>query len=446
MKLISQQGKKIGVIGLGITGNSVFDALQNIASTIVCWDDSEANRIKFKALYGDSYLHNIDHNIWLNLDKIVVSPGIPNSHPIFAFIKKHNLLISSDIQLFLEENINSKIIAITGTNGKSTTTSLISHILKANSLNYFLGGNIGNPVLTLPAHANGYVLELSSFQIELLPDFNPDIVVLLNITPDHLDRHGNFIEYCRVKAKALKGEGIKIIGIDSLGSKERYLNLKDAGDTKLIPISTYVDYSGVSCQADKIVDKFFNNQVYPISKLNSLLGKHNQENIAASFSVCRCLGLMPSEILPHFESFQGLKHRMQYLGKKNNISYYNDSKATNVVSAVCSLVALENTLWLAGGILKEDSLNSLDPAILNNVLKVYLFGESQEVFVRYLKNRTEYEVCSTMQEAFTKANQYALLSEQDVNILLAPACSSFDQFNNFEDRGNQFIELYEQQK
>ncbi|GAB4167737.1 MAG: UDP-N-acetylmuramoyl-L-alanine--D-glutamate ligase [Rickettsiaceae bacterium] len=442
MKLTSQAGKKIGIFGLGLTGHSTYEALKGVAETVVCWDDSASNRQVFSSEYGNECLKDLSHNVWTTLDKIIISPGVPSSHEVFLLAKGYNILISSDIQLFLEQNPNSKIVAVTGTNGKSTTVALIGHILRENELDYHIGGNIGLPALRLPENAQGYVLELSSFQLDLLDRFNPDIAVLLNITPDHLDRHGTFEKYCQAKFKAFQGDGIKVIGIDNDKSKEFYTHLKIYGDEKVIPISSNLYRHGISCDQHQIVDRFFNRGSYGLRKLNNLPGAHNRENIAASFAVCRALGLMPKEIIEHLLTFKGLAHRMQYLGTKDGISYYNDSKATNATSALCSLSALDNIFWLAGGIFKEDTLLPIAPA-LKNIKKAYLFGQSKMIFAEYLKNKVEYELCTNMEEAFQKATSDALLIHSKANILLAPACASFDQFKNFEDRGNQFIKLYD---
>jgi UDP-N-acetylmuramoylalanine--D-glutamate ligase len=448
MILNKQKGKKIGIFGLGLTGISSFRALKDLADTIVCWDDSEKNRDNFINEYGSKYIFGLSNNIWINLDKIIVSPGVAKSHKVFSLSKQYNILISSDIQLFLEENKNAKIIAVTGTNGKSTTTSLIGHILRQNGLNYHVGGNIGLPVLDLPQNTNnkeieGYVLELSSFQLDLLNEFNPDIAVLLNITPDHLDRHGSFAEYCNAKFKAFKGDGIKIIGIDSKASAEFCNYLKSTNDKKVIAIGPHSSTYDISCSSELIIDKFFNMEQYKLPALNNLPGPHNQENIAASFAVCRSLGLMPSQIIHPVPNFKGLKHRMQNLGTKKGISYYNDSKATNATSSAYALASLDNIFWLAGGIFKEESLLPVAKE-LKNVKKAYLFGQSKMTFVDYLTDKIECELCQTMEEAFHKATTDALKASSGVNILLSPACSSFDQFNNFEDRGNQFIKLYDE--
>ncbi len=247
MKLISQLNLKIGIFGLGSTGKSVCQALQGIAGLIVAWDDSEKNRIDFSDQFNMNSLVDINDDVWTILDKIIISPGVPPTHPIFLLAKNHNIIISSDIQLFIDENKQSKIIVVTGTNGKSTTTSLIGHILKENNYDYHIGGNVGIPVLKLPFNAKGYILELSSFQLDLLQDFNPDIIVLLNITPDHLDRYGNFESYCASKFRAFNGDGIKIIGIDGSILRDFYFNLRAKFGHKVISISTQSSRYGIVC-------------------------------------------------------------------------------------------------------------------------------------------------------------------------------------------------------
>ena len=438
----SLKNKKIGIVGLGITGLSIYSDIKHYTNSIICWEDSEKNRKLFE---NQDILFDLSNKQWQSLNIVFISPGIPNNHKIFMLAKKHKLLISSDIELFLHHNPNSKIIAITGTNGKSTTTALIGHILKHSGYDFPVGGNIGKPALSLPKNKPGYVLELSSFQLDLISFLNPTISVLLNITPDHLDRHGTFDEYCKAKMRVLHGDGIKIIGTNTKTCIEIYDELVKSGEKNIIAISTddiseNKKNNTLSCTKHSINDKFYDNCSYIIPELQQLTGRHNQENIAASYAVCRSLGLKPSDIIEKLASFEGLKHRMQYLGSKNNITYYNDSKATNVNAAACSLSSMQNIFWLAGGVFKEKNLNALEN-YWSNIKKAYLFGKSSLLFVEYLKDKIDFEVFNTMQEAFYKANIEAKSTEVQANIILAPACASFDQFNNFEDRGNKFIDL-----
>ncbi|RTK93664.1 MAG: UDP-N-acetylmuramoyl-L-alanine--D-glutamate ligase [Rickettsiales bacterium] len=391
MKLISQAKQKIGIFGLGLTGQSVYEALLNIADLIICWDDSEKNRNAFSDNYNQNDLVDITCKSWLELDKIVISPGVPHIHPIFLLAKNHNILISSDIQLFLEENKNSKIVAITGTNGKSTTTALVGHLLKSNNYDYHVGGNIGVPILQLPVNAQGYILELSSFQLDLLYNFNPDIAVLLNITPDHFDRYANFEAYVASKFKVFNGDGVKIISIDTPILKDFYFNLKAKYDKKVISISTNPSRYGIVCTSHTIKDNVVDKKKYDIPIFDNLLGNHNLENIAAAFAVCKMLGLTSQQIIRNLGNFQGLKHRMQYLGKKNHIKYYNDSKATNATSAAVALNTLSNIYWLAGGIFKEESFAPIDHG-LASINRAYLFGKDKMLFAEYLENKVKYDL------------------------------------------------------
>lgn len=431
------ENKKIGVFGLGVTGESIYSEIIKQTSNIVCWDDSTKNRSLFTE---QDNLLNITDNKWKSLDIIFISPGIPNNHQIFLLARTSNILILSDIELFLYNNIDSKIIVITGTNGKSTTTALIGHILNNSGFDFPIGGNIGLPVLSLPKHKVGYILELSSFQLDLIKYIDPTISVLLNITPDHLDRHGTFEKYCEAKKKAIQGDGIKIISTDNEITFGIYNKLIKNGEKKAIAISTCKNKNTVSCTTESLNDDFYDASTYNLPALPNLPGIHNQENIAASYTVCRSLGMKPQEIIEQLKSFKGLKHRMQNVGSKDNITYYNDSKATNANSASSSISSIKNIFWLAGGIFKEKNLNPLKKS-LSNVRKAYLFGENKLLFSEYLKNKVDFEMFDTMQEAFAQAYVDAKQSKEVLNILLAPACASFDQFKNFEDRGNQFIDL-----
>lgn len=444
MKLYKQKGKKIGIIGLGSTGISVFEAAQDIVYSVICWDDSAMGRDSFSKKYNICHIKEIQDKEWLDLDLIVISPGIASNHPAFLLAKEHNIAISSDIGLFLEENKNSKIIAITGTNGKSTTTALIGHIFKENGYDYHIGGNIGLPCLNLPANAEGYVLELSSFQLDLLDNFNPDIAILLNVTPDHLDRYKNVEEYYKAKMKIFQNTGFKIISTTTIALIQLYANSKKHDTNKLIEFSaTILLDKGISCYENKIIDNFFNKQTYNLLENNHLIGSHNDENVAAAFAACRASGVAPEAIINAVASFKGLNHRMQYLGNKNNIRYYNDSKATNTTSAAASLSSLNNIFWLAGGIFKETTLSTLD-TIIKNIKKAYLFGQDKGIFASYLaEKKIQHLICDDMKEAFLAAQFDANLEKELSTILLAPACASLDQFKNFEDRGNQFIKLYD---
>jgi UDP-N-acetylmuramoylalanine--D-glutamate ligase len=446
MQLRLQKGKRIGIFGLGLTGISVYEALSGIAGKILCYDDSEKNTKQFAAKFGNDNILPLTDESWKKLDKLIISPGIPRTHPVFLFAEEHNIQISSDIELFYEENFDSEFIVITGTNGKSTTTALVSHILQEAGLDYFTGGNIGVPVLSLPHGKKGYVLELSSFQIDLLVNFEPKITALLNITPDHLDHHGSFEEYAKVKSSILLRGGTRVISVDSQITAEIFRKLRNIGESNLIATSSINEIKeGLSFFDKTLTDNFFDKKQYSGVVNPGLLGRHNQENIVAGFAICRALGVTGEQIISSTISFKGLDHRMQYVGAKKGINFYNDSKATNASAAASSMGSLENILWLAGGRFKEKTLAPLD-GVIGNITKAYLFGESKDIFADYLENKVTYQICNTMEEAFNSALRDAQDLTGERNMLLAPAASSQDQFKNFEERGRIFTELVAQVK
>jgi len=433
--------KKYGIFGLALTGQSVYRYLNN-SDNIICWDDSEKSRNNFSEKYAHCKLVPFTEDSWKTVDEIIIAPGVPHSHVIFSIAKKYNIKISSDVEIFLQAHQGKSIIAITGTNGKSTTTALIHHLLNECGLHYAMGGNIGIPLLDLP-DAQGYVLELSSFQLDLLAEMPFAISVLLNLTPDHLDRYSSCADYYASKVRIFQNDGIKIIGIDTTDSAQ-YYNIHKNID--FIPVASQATESGekaIICTTNKIIDDYFSKDIYPLPVMHNLIGSHNQLNIAAAIAVCSALDIDQTLAIKYLPDFKPLEHRMEYLGQKNGIKYYNDSKATNINSTACALSSFDNIYWLAGGIFKEKSLGELD-AYLHNIRVAYLFGRDSKIFANYLADKIECKTFNNMTEAFAQAN----IDAEKVNlegsvILLSPACSSFDQFNNFQDRGNNFRKLYD---
>ncbi len=446
MPLSKQTGKKIGIFGLGLTGTSVYKSLVTRVTELICYDDSKVNIEKFIKEFGSSYVLSINNQKWKTLDKIVISPGIPHSHQIFQIALENKIPVTSDIELFIEENPSSEFIFITGTNGKSTVTALTGRILLKAGLDYHIGGNIGKAVMSLPYHRKGYVFEVSSFQIELLTNIDAKISVITNITPDHLDRYKNVEEYAQVKQKILTPNSLKIIGINSHISQDIYHNLKKAYSSKLIPISNSNKIEGgIFCDNNYLYDNTENDKIsLSLPALPHLQGVHNKENIAIVYAICKSLSVSTFFIIKALESFSGLEHRMQYIGSYKNINFYNDSKATNISSALASLSAFNNIIWFAGGKFKEENLDELKP-ILKNIKKAYFFGESKNLFAEFLDrvspSKPKYEICENLEEAFNKAIEYSIKTSAQLNFLLAPACASYDQFKNFEERGMVFVKL-----
>jgi UDP-N-acetylmuramoylalanine--D-glutamate ligase len=449
IELTKEKGKNVGIFGLARTGISSYEALLPFAN-LVCFDDTESNRIDFAKKFTDKDLKSIDDQAWTKLDYIIFSPGVPlrfpKPHPLVDIAHHHKIPLISDIELLYRANPNAKYVAITGTNGKSTTTALIAHIMGGQ---FGVGGNIGASALSLE-QKDGYVLEMSSYQLDLLHKMKPNVSVLLNITPDHIDRHGSLNGYIEAKKRIWrnmgKGDSL-VIGVDNDITRSIYDELKGKVAFDLVPISAH----------DMIPDLPYNK---------SLLGLHNRENIAAGYAVARILGKSHEEILIRVATFGGLAHRMQFVGaialppscltrrspkvlgsspkglfEGSTISFYNDSKATNAEAASKSLASLENIYWLAGGVPKEGGIESLAP-LFDRIKKAYLFGQAKNQFAKTLGGKVDYVICETMEEAFGLAANDARASGSPANVLLAPACASFDQFESFEHRGDKFIELY----
>lgn len=441
MTISNYKDLNIGILGLGKTGISVFKFLQNNNRSIICYDDNNVNCDNFSAQFGENYIANLEDDAWTKCNKIIISPGIPRLHKIFDIAKKYDINIASDMELFLQNNPSAELVLITGTNGKSTTTALVGHILQQNGYDFIVGGNIGIPVLDLPQGKAGYVLELSSFQLELLGALEAKVSVITNITPDHLDRHGTMEEYIRIKKKILMHEGFKVLGIDNEITADIYNNLKTSEPEKVIGFSAMRNHDEViSCIQNIINDDFFDQKKYTMPETASLVGLHNAQNISASFAVCRALGVQGDDIIRSILTFPGLEHRMQFIQKIGQISVYNDSKATNTDSAKASLSSLKNIFWLVGGVFKEEEF-ILGDNELKNIRKAYIFGKDKEIFVKYLTGKKEYIIAQDMENALQEAYKDAITFNGECNILLAPACASFDQFKSYEDRGNQFVKF-----
>lgn len=423
IRLTEEKGKNVGIFGLARTGIATYESLHGIAK-LFCWDDKEQNRKNFAAVYGFDDLHNINSEAWKSLDYIVLSPGVPlyfpKPHPVVQMANLHKIPIVSDIELLYRVKKDVKYVGVTGTNGKSTTTSLIAHIM---GNGFAACGNIGISPLGIAAK-NGYALELSSYQLDLLSSLKLNVAVLLNITPDHLDRHNTMESYIEAKKRIWRNmaEGdVLVIGVDNDITARIYEEIKGRVPFEIMPISI----------RDKI-DGLPHNQ--------SLLGRHNLENVVASYSAAKALGKSHEEIMKRMATFVGLPHRMQFICSKGNVSFYNDSKATNAEAASKSLEALENIYWLAGGQSKEGGISSLTP-LFGRVKKAYLFGQAREEFARTLDGKVENVLRGTMAECFALALDDAVSSGVEANILLAPACASFDQFQSFEHRGDEFIRM-----
>lgn len=439
------EAKKIGVFGLSVTGMAAYAAICDIVSEILVWDDKAANREEFALKFGDSSLLAISNIRWQSLDQIILSPGIPLTHEIRKIANQHEIEITSDIDVLFRECNTAKFIGITGTNGKSTTTELIYHILKNSDYDFAIGGNIGIPALALPTDKKGYVLELSSFQLDLTKTFRASLAILLNITSDHLDRYKTIEQYSQAKEKILNllsPDGFGIVGVDNHITEVIFKKFSE-NNPNIIPISsTQIVAKGVSVIGNKIHDNVYESVIFDLPENKSLQGDHNKENIAASIAVCRILGMQYQKILDSIKSFKGLPHRAEYIGNHRNVNFYNDSKATNAEAASKSISFLDNIYWLAGGIAKEGGIQDLS-SLFNKIKKAYLFGQGKNQFAESLEGKVQFKLYDNLNDAFAEACLDALNNEATIkNVLLAPAAASTDQFKNFEHRGETFKQLY----
>lgn len=441
---------KYGVFGLGISGLSTISFLTSRKEEFIAWDDSSDNREKLVQKDLKDHLKPLDDSVWTEIKTLILSPGIPLyfpiPHPVVSIANKHNIEIICDIELFYRTFKNNTYIGVTGTNGKSTTVSLISHILNENKIPYVLGGNIGKPILSCtPSESDIIVIELSSFQIDLLKNTKFDIAVLLNITQDHLDRHGSMENYINTKYKIFSRQQKKdtaIICIDNENTKNLSTKLKKNSNANLIEISTEkMVNDGVSILSNILYKK--NYKILELELPHSLQGQHNKENIAASYSaVHSCTKLSDKEILNSLSTFEGLKHRMEYIGEKDDIKFINDSKATNFESAEKALKTFENIYWIAGGIKKEGGIDKILP-FKDKLSHVFLIGSSEESFAKTLKKFSiPHTLSHSLENAFNQAIGLAKKNnEKGKTILLSPAAASMDQWKNFEERGYYFIKL-----
>lgn len=397
--------------------------------------------------------------------KIIFSPGIPlyypSRHKVLEVCQKYQIKLICDIELFYQlNNQQNKFIGITGTNGKSTTTALIGFILEQLKNNVAVGGNIGTACFELPQNKNNcYVFEISSYQLDLMNQTKFDIANLTNITPDHLDRHGSMANYIEAKKRIFANQTDKdfaIINLDNSLTQNIFEEFKNNSNFKATLIATSLQSivsNGVSIINNQLYNSINNEQIcLPISS-KFLYGNHNYQNIALAFASVYCYYLknnfnnfnateISQAIITAIENFKGLDHRLQIVREHNNIRFINDSKATNADSTINALRAFDNIFWILGGKPKDGGIDTLTP-YFNKVIKAYLIGEASDQFAEFLqKNNVNFEKCNDLKNAFSKSLSDAKnnsLSQK--NILLSPACASFDQWKNFEERGDFFCKL-----
>ena len=447
IEVASFADRPVAVMGLARSGLAAAAALKAGGADVRAWDDAEAGRAAARARgLAVTDLSDCD---WSVMAALVLSPGIPHTfpkpHPVAAAAIAAGCAIICDIDLLARAVPDAGYIGITGTNGKSTTTALIGHILKRAGRAVEVGGNIGLPVLDLAKLGSDgtYVLELSSYQLERIPSVALDIAVLLNITPDHLDRHGSMEGY--VAAKRLIFDrtaeaATAIVSLEDPTSRGIAMELMMGNRHRIVPISTLARAAGgIFVDRGALIDDMDRAGVRAVdlATLPTLQGRHNWQNAAAAYAVARTLGIEIETIAAAMRDFPGLPHRQEKIRTIGRVAYINDSKATNTDSAAQALATFERIYWLAGGVFKEESLGAVTQ-FLPHVREAFLFGESTPKFASWLKGQVLVSECDTMNEALARAHDTAQKSRDGGVVLLSPACASFDQFRDYEDRGGQF--------
>ena len=447
-------GRDVAVYGLGRTGLSAAKALAAGGARVHAWDDGEAARAQAEA--AGINVSDINKRDWQRFAALVLSPGIPfrfpQPHRLVRMAEMMNVPVVGDMELFaravqaLPEKGRPKVVGITGTNGKSTTTALIGHILKEAGRDVRVGGNIGTGVLDMaPLNANAvYVLELSSYQLDLVESLRCDVAVFLNISPDHLDRHGGMDGYVAAKKRLFanqRSRDVAIIGIDDPNSQSMAMGRQRPGEARVIQISSEFGLArGVSAVDGHLYDSTGGQaiRVGNLAEAKALPGRHNHQNAAAAYAACHALGIAPGRIMAAIRSFPGLPHRMELVGEIDGVRFINDSKATNAQAAEQALKTWPKVHWIAGGVPKADGIDPLAPWF-DRIEQAYLIGESEAAFAKTLKDKVPTVKCGTL-EAATQAAFDAAKASGDANpiVLLSPACASFDQFKDFEARGDAF--------
>ena len=449
--LHSLSGKTVAVMGLGKSGLATARALTKGGATVRVWDDN-ANGRDAAAREGFT-VTDLSDTVWDGVDALILSPGIPlthpSPHPVAASALAAGTPIIGDIELLAREQTNAHFIGITGTNGKSTTTALIGHIFATAKRPAQTGGNLGVPALDLDAlGANGsFILEMSSFQLDLTDTLKFDIAVLLNISPDHIDRHGDFDGYIAAKKRIFAGmdsNGIAIVGIDDPKALAIFEELRASNGPNVIPISAANTPSGGVYAKDGILYDALSGDadaVMSLIDIKTLPGRHNHQNAAAAYAAARSAGIAVDAIIKGLRTYPGLPHRQQIIAEIGGVRYVNDSKATNPDATANALASYKSIYWIAGGLGKDGGLDQLSP-YLPHVQHAFLIGAAADEIHAAIDGKTPHDMSGDLDTALRAAHAMAQRDSGDNKVvLLSPACASYDQFPNFEARGDAFAAI-----
>jgi UDP-N-acetylmuramoylalanine--D-glutamate ligase len=454
-------GQKVAVFGLGGSGLVSASALLAGGADVVGYDDDMQSVAKAAgAGIPTADLRGID---WSKITALVLAPGVPLTHPAthwsVRLAQKARVAVIGDIELFCRERRrlapDAPFVAVTGTNGKSTTTALIAHLAASAGVDAQLGGNIGTAILSLepPAAGRVHVIECSSYQIDLAPSLDPSVGILINLSADHLDRHGTMEHYAAVKQRLVAGvpeTGTAVVGVDDEWCQRIASRLAQSGK-RLVRVSVrhaladgfYVEHERIirAPPSPSLVGEGGEGAIAEIGGIGSLRGLHNAQNAACAAAAALALGLDPAAIQAGLRSFPGLAHRMEEVGRRGAVLFVNDSKATNADSATQALACFNDIFWIAGGKPKIGGIESLRQ-FFSRIRKAYLIGEAADEFASTLADAVPYEIAATLDKAVAAAARDAEASSaSEPVVLLSPACASFDQYRNFEIRGDAFRAL-----
>jgi UDP-N-acetylmuramoylalanine--D-glutamate ligase len=446
-------GRKVAVFGLGGSGLASASALLAGGADVIGWDDNAETAARAAAAgIPTADLRQAD---WSRIAALVLAPGVPLTHPaphwVAGLARAAAVEVIGDIELFCRERRrtapDAPFIAVTGTNGKSTTTALTAHLLATAGHDTQVGGNIGTAVLSLepPRTGRAHVIEVSSYQIDLSPSLDPSLGILLNVTEDHLDRHGTLAHYAAVKerlAAGVQAQGTAIVGVDDNWCQAAADRIERAGK-QVVRVSVRRPLAdGIYVESERIMRASGGSatEIARLGQIGSLRGLHNAQNAACAAGAALALGLAPDLIQKGLRSFPGLAHRMEEVGRMGKVLFVNDSKATNADSAAQALACFGDIFWIAGGKPKTGGLSTLR-GFFPRIRKAYLIGEAAAGFAAELEGRVPNVVAGTLERAVALAARDAeAAGAGEPVVLLSPACASFDQFRNFEVRGDAFRE------
>jgi UDP-N-acetylmuramoylalanine--D-glutamate ligase len=447
-------GRTVAVFGLGGSGLASCQALRAGGANVVAGDDG-IDRLAQAAQAGfaTADLRTVS---WANFAALILTPGAPLTHPAphwsVLMAREAGVEVIGDIELFCRERRryapDAPFVAITGTNGKSTTTALIAHLMRVAGYDTQMGGNIGTAILSLepPRMGRVHVIEMSSYQIDLTPSLDPTVGILLNVSEDHIDRHGTLENYAAVKERLVAGvqpQGTAIVGVDDTFSRNTADRIEQAGQ-RVVRVSVRNPLAdGVYVEHESILRASggARSEIARIGGIGSLRGLHNAQNAACAAACALALGVPGETLQAGLRSFPGLAHRMEQVGRRDHVLFVNDSKGTNADAAAHALSSFANIFWIAGGKPKQGGIASL-AEFFPRIRKAYLIGEAAPEFAKTLGERVPHEISETLDVAVAHAARDAEAAGlADPVVLLSPACASFDQYRNFEIRGARFREL-----